>query len=355
MLTNDKQILRLVPGKHFMRLFGVDPKPGYLQYRNKVGGFASTAAGVTMSHILCGVDMSVETQTKLHLLFDGTTYLGFCLLGAKWAVQRGQLWHYPKTSAELRADLDTIHTHDSSLAEIVSKLEDLDIMNSIEDGCDLAEALAKIDWKRVGDDEEQKDLQRWFDNRVGRLDFGTRAVNFGIDTLMAAMLDIIHTTEPLDNHVHFPPAKDYYLFAKREAVCLARFGYLVPSFEIEKGIDPVRISSLHADKSQGDKNRKLVSKVLIAMKPLNKAVQDFRVFRNLKRVFQGSSERAASYRLNTMGGVVKDRFLKELGEVIQKLETDNSHPSSSSKAVVDTAGEVSVDASSFVMVDYPEF
>jgi hypothetical protein len=355
MLTNDKTMLRLIPGKHFMRLFGADPKPSYLQYRNKVGGFASTSAGIAMSHILAGVDMSIETQTKLHLLFDGRSYLGFCLLGAKWAVQRGQQWHYPKTSAELRADLNTIRTHESSLAEVVAKLEDLDIMNSIDDGCDLAEALAKIDWAKIGDEEEQRDAQRWFDERVGRLDFGTRPVNFGIDTIMATLMDIIHITEPLDNHVHFPPARDYHLFLKREAICLSRFGYLVPSFEIEKGIDAVRVSSLHADKEKGDKNRKAVTKILVAMKPLSKAVQDFKIFRNLKRVFQGSSERAASYRLHSMGGQVKDRFLKELGSVIQKLETDSSHPSSSSKAAKEPSSSSDVVDAGFVMIDIPDF
>jgi len=355
MLTNDKGLLRLIPGKHFMRMFGADPRPKYIEYRNVVGGFASTESGIIMTHILSGIDISVETQTKLHLLFDGRTYLGFCILGAKWAIQRGQQWFTPKTSAELRADLDTIKTHDSSLAEVVAKLEELDIMNSIEDGCDLADAVSRIDWKSVGDEEEQRDLQRWFDERVGRLDFGTRPVNFGIDTLLAALKDIIHVTEPLDNHVHFPPAKDYHLFTKREAVCLSRFGYLVPSLEIEKGLDSVRVSSLHADKEKGDKNRKSVSKILVAMKPLNKAVQDFKIFRNLKRVFQGSSERAASYRLHTLGGQLKDRFLKEMGEIIQNLETDNSHPSSSSRMSKDPAKNVDDTAEDFVLVDVPDF
>jgi hypothetical protein len=353
MLTNDKSILRIVPGTHFMRLFGSDPRPGYLAYRNIVGGFASTNTGIIMTHILTGLDMSVETQTKLHLLFDGKMYLGFCLLGSKWAVQRGQQWHLPKTSAELRADLDTIKTHESSLAEVVAKLEDLDIMNSIEDSCDLASALALIDWNKVGGEEEQRDLQRWFDERVGRLDFGTRPVNFGVDTLLAALTDIIHVTEPLDNHIHFPPAREYHLFNKREAVCLARFGYLVPSFEIDKGVDSIRLSSLHADKESGDKHRKAVNKVLIAMKPLNKAVQDFKVFRNMKRIFQSSSERAASYRLHALGGQPKDRFLKEMGLVIQKLETDNSHPSRSA-AVVDTGAGPSSSSVPFVRVEIPD-
>jgi hypothetical protein len=116
MLTSDKDILRYIPGRHFLRLFGVDPKEHFLFYRKATGGFANTDTGIIMSHILAGVDISIQTQTKLHLIFDGQTYLGFCILGAKWAIQRGAMWHYPKTSSDLRDDLNSIVTHDTSLS-----------------------------------------------------------------------------------------------------------------------------------------------------------------------------------------------------------------------------------------------
>jgi hypothetical protein len=350
MITADKKTLRHIPGRHFLRLFGEEPKPHYLEYRNRCGGFATSESGIIMTHILSGVDISLETQTKLHLLFDGHTYLGFCILGAKWAIQRGGSWVLPKPSDDLHADLKSIVTHETSLTEVTKKLGDMGITCGLDcDACDLAEALSGIDWNSISDEDERKDTQRWFEERVGRLDFGTRATNFGADTVAEALSDIADTSEMLENHVHFPPADQYHIFKKREAIALARFGYLVPSFHIEKGINSVRVSSMHADREKGEGNRKAVTKILVAMKPLAKAVKDFQLFRNHKQVFQASNERAATYRLHSWSGDPKNRFLERVGTFINSIkESSDVAPGGSRKAESKVVAE-----EDFVVVDVP--
>jgi hypothetical protein len=352
MISHDKRTLRQIPGQRFLRLFGKEPRENFLFYRKASGGFATSETGIIMTHILAGVDISLETQTKLHLLFDGATYLGFCILGAKWAIQRGGMWHLPKTSEELRTDLDSIVTHASSLREIIDKLADMSITASMDyDGCDLAEALANISWNSIEDEDERKDTQRWFEARVGRLDFGTRPTNFGADTLAEALKDIADESEPLENHVHFPPAAEYSILKQREAIVLARFGYLVPSFIIEKGGNSVRLSTLLADREKGESARKMVSKVLIAMKPLGRAVKDFQIFRNQKHIFQSSGERAANYRLHTLGGEPKDRFLMTVGGIINSIKASSVVTSSGRNVAADTSSSAPVEE--FAPVDVP--
>jgi hypothetical protein len=240
---------------------------------------------------------------------------------------------------------------------VIDKLKEMGIDCDEEcDGCDLAECLSKISWDRISDDDERKDTQRWFEERVGRLDFGTRPVHFGADTVVQMMKDIAEApVEGLDNHVHFPPARDYALLKNVEAIALARFGYLVPSFVIDKGTQSVRISSLHADRAKGESARKMVSKVLIAMKPLAAAVRDFKQFRNTKHIFQMSGERASTYRLHTLGGDPKDRFLIGMGLIINAIKADSSSTSTNvgSTRVAETSSSVTVEE--FAVVDVPDF
>jgi hypothetical protein len=353
MLTHDKKSLRYIPGERFLRMFGEEPKEPFLKYRSSTGGFATSESGIIMTHILAGVDISIDTQTKLHLLFDGQTYLGFCILGAKWAIQRGGMWHLPKTSSDLQADLKSIVTHASSLSEVIDKLKSMKISCSKDcDACDLAEALSEIKWDNIEDEEERKDTQQWFEERVGRLDFGTTATNFGADTLAEVIEEIVDESDGLINHVHFPPASEYHVFKKREGVALARFGYLVPSFVIEKGTNSVRVSSMHADEKVGESNRKMVTKILVSLKPLSRAVKDFQTFRNTKTIFQASGERAAGYRLHTLGGDPKDRFLKRVGVVINALGAGD--PTSAAGASKKKARE-DEEVVDYVVIDVPEF
>jgi len=158
----------------------------------------------------------------------------------------------------------------------------------------------------------------------------------------------------LDNHVHFPPAENYDIFRKREAIVLARFGYLVPSFLIDKGAQSVRVSALHADKEKGESARQMVSKILIAMKPLPRAVKDFQVFRNQKHIFQASGERAATYRLHTLGGEPKNRFLSVVGGFINQLKPSSDVSGGSGDAKGKKKKE-STPETEYVLVDVPEF
>jgi hypothetical protein len=319
MLTPDKSAITSVVGTHFLRLFGIDYKKQFLAFKKSVGIFFTSDIAIALTHILAGVDLSITTQTKLHLLFDGSNYLGFCLLGAKWAIQRGSEWTLPLKSAELRAELDTIKTHQSSLNEVLNKLRELDIefVRDIEDGCDLAELLAQVTFPE--DEDEKAELYKWFDERAGRLDFGMRPENFNADSFSTMLTDIANTTESLNHYVHLPRAKFYHLFKHREAIALSRFGYLAPSFKLAKGTEPFRLASAHGSDTD-DAARVLVKKVVVAMKPLDVAVKDFQEFRNLKTVYQGSSERASVYRLNSFGGAVKDRFLKSVGKIVTKID-----------------------------------
>jgi hypothetical protein len=322
MLTGDKNFINIITAKHFMRCFGISYKEKYLKFRASSAIFYTSKTGIILTHILAGVDLSISSQTKLHLLFDGETYLGFCLLGSKWALQRANSWHSPIVSHALQAELNTIRTHSSSLEEVIRKLSEMGIEGGeVEDGCDLAQLLGQISF---AEGDEGVEEQRWFDERVGRLDFGKRPENFGSDSFAECLAEIADETEPLTNYVHFPRAKFYHLFRRRETIALARYGYLAPSFNVSKGAESFRISSAHGH-AVDDSARQSVKKIVVAMKPLDIAVKDFQEFRGTKLAFQGSSERAAVYRLHSFGGAVKDRFLKRVGGIITKIEPGKSY------------------------------
>lgn len=154
-------------------------------------------------------------------------------------------------------------------------------------------------------------------------------------------------------HIHFPPASEYTILKYREARVLARFRYLVPSFRVDKGIESVKLSSVFLDKTKGENARKAVKKIMVAMKLLKTAVNDFQIFRMYITVYQASQERAATYRLHAMGGDVKDRFLMGIAAIIGRL--DKRTGKTISTDIVKGKGKERTASEDFVVVDVPEF
>jgi hypothetical protein len=322
MNLKDTDFIKHVASEYFFRCFGEDATSPLSDFNKKVSSWSGSPRGLELTHILMGVKISVESQGMLHVLKDGSSYLGFCVLGSRWTIQSGNTWYYPKSTVLLQKDLSTIKTHRSSLIEMVGLLESQGVdctLESIGTGIQLAQKLGEVKWSGSG--EEVRLAHKRFSRVVNQLDYKTRSVNAGMTTIITALSDIASKTVNSDQHVTFPEPADYIVFRSVAGIVLSRFGKVAPSFNIVKRRESFKITEKFGGAAEDEASvglRKGKS-VLIAMKPLRVAVDDYNQFARNHTITSESSERAADFRHVSIGKKPAEEFLQKLGGMLPEL------------------------------------
>jgi len=358
MLSPDNNIIRTTIGNLFFRCLGPDPREAFSSFRKDVGMLGSTSAGIELSHIFQGVNISLEAQGQLYLMFDGSVYLGFVVLGAKWQINVGNVWHSPSASADLREALKEIHTHVGSIESIANMMVEAGIMvdlNPSTTPVGLARAAIRMDFGEELEDEteemERQKKMRDFMTHLHKLNFPRPKTSFSINTFQDALAAIFDPTVSIeDQPVQFPKSfDDLYLLGTRTGLVLSRFGVKSPSFVIPK-VDksvPVDNSALgHKDTREGEVEKVLkdLKRVMIAEKPFEIAVKDMNRFLQSPVFVDSSKERAAGYRHHVFTGPSEIRKLVEcvvLG-IPQVVSTSSGSGSKKGKekAVVAAVGDL---------------
>jgi len=325
MLAPDNNIIRTTIGDLFFRCLGPDPREAFSNFRKDVGMLGSTSAGIELSHIFQGVKISLEAQGQLYLMFDGAVYLGFVVLGAKWQINVGNVWHSPSTSSELRDALSEIHTHTGSIEAIANMMVEAGIMVDLNDSTTpvgLARAVVRMDFGEELEDETEEQARqkkmRDFMTLLHKLNFPRPKTSFSLITFQDALAAIFDPTISIeDQPVQFPKSFDeLYLLSSRVGLVLSRFGVKSPSFvipKVDKSVS-VDIGTLgHKETREGEVEKVLkdLKRVMIAEKPFETAVKDMNRFLQSPVFVDSSKERAAGYRHHVFTGPSEIRKLVE--------------------------------------------
>jgi hypothetical protein len=330
MNTPDASFIRSIMNRLFFRCF--ESKEAYIQFRQSVSSWASTDRGIELAHIFKGIEISLDAQGQLHLLFDGEDYLGFVVYGECWTIQIGNRYFVPANKEDLQVELSQIRTHAASLVELERILAKHGVMfdNTDVRPVTVAEALSKIEW--TGNEEKTTADQKELDELVGRLDFGTRPIGVGPDTFLEALSTIVTPGRLGNQHIHFLPAKDFHMYSSREGLVLSRFGSRVPSTGIFKSEKEVKISPNFKSTAK-DAIRKAalaeVPSILIALKPLKQALADYHTLILKKKLTSQSKERASNFRHMQFGKGQKDTFLVGVADLMDKWPEDTMEVGSS--------------------------
>jgi hypothetical protein len=125
MLAPDVVAFRDLVSKLIFRNLGdekTDCREAYRVFRQAIGMVASTPQAILLSHVLCGIDLALQAQAQLYLLFDGLVYLGFCLLGSEFEVFIHGKWYSPLSAEDLKVELLEFQTSDAALEALVEQL-----------------------------------------------------------------------------------------------------------------------------------------------------------------------------------------------------------------------------------------
>jgi hypothetical protein len=316
LLASDTNGLKELFTKYFFRNLGsgtVDAKAAYLTFRQVIGTFVHTEQGRIISHVLKGMELALETQTHLYLLFDGQTYLGFTLLGQHFSVFAHGKWVTPLEAQDLRAELVLLQTHSKNLGDLAARMR-----RCVDSGGDsisveddeltsmtrLGYLLSTIELREDENDEEE------ISAILARLSFPTRFKTFKPANIVWAIDQLTaNLTEPIpDDLPIFIPLKGWERCGDKVYQVLASFGPRSFSFRNSSGVE-IRIGKVSDTDhfSERDEQGQLkYGSFLVGEKVISEASKDWKLVCEKGSVKMDFKERAAGSRLH----VFKDESLR---------------------------------------------
>jgi hypothetical protein len=331
MLTADAKFIRDVVGRLFLRNFGstvTDFREAFKIFRANMGIAAATGEGVILSHMLLGASLALDTQTQVFIIFDGDTYLGFCLLGEEFQIFCNGIWHVPLSAEDLRVELKDIATHEGQLEILADRLcrcvnvdgDGLVVSRDmIDTPAKLAEVLQKVDCQEKDKDEEE--LARI----LGRLTFRGAFKGTTTDNLVWA-IQMLSTkqNEPLPSDMLFHiPVTGWSGITTRVYQVLASFGPTSFSFRNAKGLEltiPKKSDELDPYDVKGDNGKNLREYMLVYLKPVKACVIDWNALADSCQIRVDYNERAAGSRAQRMQGKSMEDIWKAL-----KVAAESGH------------------------------
>ncbi|WCL22999.1 hypothetical protein [Armillaria spp. ambi-like virus 2] len=333
MNREDPQYLRDVVYRHFFRnlaeLAETEAYPGWKRFSRDCTSFAFTEEGKCATHMMKGVEMSLESQTVLYCVFDGPKYIGFVLLGGRWKLYDGTTWHVPVEAEKLREILHTWTSHEMSLEEIASELSELDGVRGrpstvTKDLIKSSAMLAKVLGKTSFEGEKGVAGGKKIAQMIERLSFPTRFQFASIKSVPWLIEECTtRLAEPIpDDLPIYIPLGDFELFARKEYQVLCSFGSRCPQFYAATGTKfripgPKEEDTMFAKNDKGEMKLKVL---VVGSVPPKVALRGWDSVKKEKSIRFDPSERSKEKRCYTFKGEEMVQIWNKLKETVGPID-----------------------------------
>jgi len=324
-------------GTHFYRYLGATAKNCQEVYDELVSSWPSltaTRAGMILAHVIFGISLALQTQTRLYVLQSGTEYHGFCLLGAKFGVYDGEKMRTPESADDLRSSVrDHCSRHHQALegiaemcsGEPLAGTEDYEEVSvgEITGGLSLMKIVSKREW----DDEDVEKLQGF----LGKVDFGRHYWSIGHQSLVRAvqLLTTEKATPLADDQFPAYAGGDVSLFGSRAYQVLSFFGPNAPSFR-NRGGESFKIPLMteeDVDNQVDEATGKVrMEQMIVSIKKLGEAAKDFEDMVKFGEVRMNQKERASKYRNIIFSGEARKTIWTSLRTYVAPLKPEVQAP-----------------------------
>jgi len=280
----------------------------YLDLRHGVNSLATTDRGMELCHMLLGLDLALDTQSRCFFIIEKGKYLGFSLLGAKFAIFSNTKWFAPASEDDLSVAINKMDPHESAVDDMIKRFEVLQTKGqfngsmarkSFDEPKLLAGVLSGL---KVAELEE--DDVRELDRCVRNLNYMGTGYLTKNPQMITEMLMTIASNKSIDleRPTFFPSIKAP--FDSKVFIALSKFGPDAPSFWNDRGKEIACKPTEQSVVSTGGKRKignpddfgNMPNRILITPKPLAIAVQDMVKVLEKGMVKMDIDERAARYR-----------------------------------------------------------
>jgi hypothetical protein len=302
LLQPDYTTIPKLIGDHFYRFLGgnmSEADQNYKDIQRSWGAIQNTDSGMVLAHVLFGIRLSLQTQTRLFLLQVQKEYMGFCLLGERFRIFDGTSFVEPMEADKLRNDIaQHASTHIASLGTILQLLRQKESVVPVPAGVEGVEGAQHL-MKLIGSREFSEDEEKALSDLLAKLDFRKSFWTITNSTIIRAItLLTSEKATPLDDSVHPGYAgRDIKLYGKRAYRVLSMFGPTSFSF-INRAGTSYRFPPMTEDDpllAAGDREAGLLA-IHVGIKPLAQAVADWEELVAKGEIRQNLGERAGKYR-----------------------------------------------------------
>lgn len=333
MLQYDLPGTRDLIGRLIFRNLGNHEKTSreaYTALRSSLGSTMNTPQGLILGHVLKGIDLALDAQAQLYLLFDQKLYLGFCLLGEEFRVWAHGGWKDARTKEQLRDDLREVTTSDQAIDELLALLKGMNVSietafldnlkrEDIMIGGKLLAALGGLEEaEKVEDDVRAKIV-----SLIGRCNLPAKYRSITANNLSWAIEELtLRLDEPIsDEESIYVPSTDWEQSNSKVYKVLASFG--PRSFSMRNSIGEE--ITLMNQKDSNIKSYKFIQMLtkekeafpfIVYTKAIRECVKDWKqVVRNGK-VKMDFIERAGGIRGSKFFSDEKGKILKSFSDAI---------------------------------------
>lgn len=291
-------------------------KKHYVTMKKAVSSLASTSAGQVIAHLLYGIELALQSQTRMFVVLDHG-YCGFALLGARWSLFTGASWMLPGTAEEVQSASSQLSTHARAIQDLC------DILSAcvIKEGASpqyIPEGPISADDVTSGVRLLGYILARKIDTEVAKQMAGPLSrVNFSKAYLPVTMENLVWALEHMTIKASEPLDPTFSLFISaslsniedRIYQVLACFGPDVPSFRNASGstFDLPRPGLKDANEMENELTKaKALPYLLVGYKSITVGYQDMKKVLKDKSIVMDLKERAGSSRNVKLTGNKRD-------------------------------------------------
>jgi len=289
---------------------------------------AKTKQGGVLVHMLMGVRLSLETQTRLFLVYRDNQYAGFVLLGALWSVTVDNRLYEWDSAEKVREQVDMMSSHEYAVKLICEQLSKCQLMigqleaPAVEVKREDVSSALKL-WNKIKERKIEKDEEEAIKKVLGLVAYTRSYREVGADSLhwlfQSAADPIGHPIKDTDP-LFLPPTFSLYQDTLFQLLC--SFGPDAPSFYNTTGQVYALPAADKEDPNNAvtDKGEKAMPLILVSLKSVQVALSDLRKVLKDRAIRMNLAERAGRNRNITLRGENRDKVYTALKKCVDTLE-----------------------------------
>lgn len=296
---------------HFFQLMGgnvQDCQSFFLKFKRGCGSLSTTKEGMIITHLLKGITLALQTQTRCYMIYEANEYQGFVLYGAQFIIFDSTKWIVPGGEAEITHALARMDPHEAAVGQLVQMFQELKATNqyigvdvtraTFSEPNNLIDVFAGLDISRV-DDAVVKEIDKYL-----------RGLNYMGDGYWTRNPQtIVEALHIITSEGQVELTRPTYIASirlpihTREYIALSKFGPESISFWNEKGSEILCkpsekqvVSSGKRKAGEIDLYANMPDKIYVTPKPLGIAVNDMVKVKSKGAIKIDLGERAGRFR-----------------------------------------------------------
>lgn len=331
MLQTDNIILRDIVTRYFLRNLGDSRKEIVTMFQAIKRGLSDitrTKLGAEFMHIMIGIKLALDTQTRLFVVVVAGEYAGFVLLGARFSVLIDTTWYEPESAQELQEQISQLSSHNAALSVLCLKMSSMAIRgnksneklepiaiqpSSVSNGHDLWHALEV----RIVPDDDVDVLTEALRN----ISFTRHFRKISPENIAWALDMIVKTPNvplPAEDPLYVPAC--FNRFKDRTLQVLCCFGpdsfSLINMAGVSYPITPLSRQKDPNEEYDGSNKEKNLPNIIVAVKGVVTCAQDMNKVLKDKAITMNVKERAQHNRCHVFKDKSRDLIYGKLREII---------------------------------------